>query len=78
MPTRGKARKIGVRVDCRPVASPRQNGELADRASSTGMCTRIPFATWIALSGSSMPTCTCRPKIISWRATKRSALISPR
>ena len=29
MPTRGKARKIGVRVDSRPVASARQNGELA-------------------------------------------------
>jgi hypothetical protein len=26
MPTRGKARKIGVRVDSRPVRSPRQNG----------------------------------------------------
>src|SRR5215212_203636 len=72
MPTRGKARKIGVRVDRRPVASARQNGELHDSASSSGMCTRIPLATWIALSGPSMPTCTWTPKISSWRATKRS------
>ena len=28
MPTRGKARKIGVRVESRPVWSPRQKGEL--------------------------------------------------
>src|SRR6478735_1953998 len=28
--------KIAVRVDASPVASPRQNGELADSASSTG------------------------------------------
>ena len=54
-PTRGNARKIGIRVEARPVASPRQNGELADSASSTGTCTRIPLATWIALSASSMP-----------------------
>ena len=44
MPTRGKARKIGVRVDSRPVASARQNGELHDRASSSGMWTRMPLA----------------------------------
>ena len=59
MPTRGNARKIGVRVEARPVASARQNGELARSASSTGTCTRMPLATWIALSGSSTPTCTC-------------------
>ena len=51
MPTRGKARKIGVRVETRPVLSPRQNGEFADSASSSGRWTRIPLATWIALSG---------------------------
>ena len=51
----------------------RQNGELALSASSTGMCTRIPLMTWTALSRSSSPTCTCMPKISSWRATKRSA-----
>ena len=56
----------------------RQNGELADSASSSGMCTRIPSATWIALSGSSTPTCTCVPKISSWRATKRRAAIRSR
>ena len=73
MPTRGNARKIGIRVEARPVASPRQNGEFALSASSTGTCTRMPLATWIALSGSSIPTCTCSPKMISWRATKRSS-----
>ncbi len=73
MPTRGKARKIGVRVEAIPVPAARQNGELADRPSSTGMWIRIPLATWIALSGLSMPTWTCIPKISSWRATKRSA-----
>ena len=36
MPTRGKARKIGVRVESRPVLSPRQNGEFPDSASSSG------------------------------------------
>ena len=36
MPTRGKARKIGVRVEARPVASARQNGELADSAEQHG------------------------------------------
>ena len=65
MPTRGNARKIGVRLEASPVASARQNGELADSASSTGTCTRIPLATWIALSGSSIPTWTWMPKMIS-------------
>ena len=55
MPTRGKARKIGVRVDWRPVLSPRQKGEFADSASRSGTCTRMPLVTWIALSGSSTP-----------------------
>ena len=67
-----------MRVDFRPVASARQNGELALSASSTGTWTRIPLATWIAFSGSSIPTCTCMPKMSSWRATKRSASISSR
>ena len=78
MPTRGNCRKIGVRVERRPVWSPRQNGEFALSAKSTGTCTRIPLATWIALSASSMPMCTCMPKISSWRATKRSAEIRSR
>ena len=73
MPTRGNARKIGMRVEARPVSSPRQYGELALRASRIGTWTRIPLATWIALSGSSRPMWTCSPKMISWRATKRSA-----
>src|SRR4051812_37216365 len=78
MPTRGKALKIGMRVDWRPVAWARQNGEFALRARSSGRCTRMPFATWIALSGASTPTCTCWPKISSWRGTKSSAAIRSR
>ena len=35
-PTRGKARKIGTRLDISPVGSPRQSGELADSAISSG------------------------------------------
>ena len=78
MPTRGKARKIGIRVEAKPVSSARQYGELAASANRIGTCTRMPLAMWIALSGSSTPTCTCRPKMISWRATKRRAAISSR
>ena len=78
MPTRGKARKIGVRVESSPVLSPRQNGELPDSASSSGRCTRIPLVTWIALSGWSTPTCTWMPKMISWRATNWSPEIRSR
>ena len=78
MPTRGNARKIGIRVEAKPVSSDRQNGELAASANRIGTCTRMPLATWIALSASSRPTCTCSPKMISWRATKRSAEMSSR
>ena len=56
MPTRGNERKIGIRVDAIPVASARQKGEFAVSATSTGMCTRIPLATWMAVSGASTPT----------------------
>ena len=35
-------------------------------------------ATWIAFSGSSTPTWTCRPKMISWRAMNFRAAISSR
>jgi hypothetical protein len=56
MPTRGSERKIGVRVDISPVSWPRQNGELADSASSIGMYDRMPLAIAIAASASSTPT----------------------
>ena len=63
MPTRGKARKIGIRVEARPGRRrARQNGEFADSASRIGTCTRIPLATWIALSGSSMPDVDVQPE----------------
>ena len=39
MPTRGNARKIGVRVEASPVLSARQNGELALSASR---CASVP------------------------------------
>ena len=45
MPVRGKARKIGIRTEAKPVESARQNGELADSPSSTGTWIRIPLAT---------------------------------
>ena len=77
-PTRGKARKMGVRVECSPVTPARQNGELADSASSTGTWMRMPLATWIARSAPSTPTWTWRPNSSSCRATKRSALIRSR
>ena len=67
-----QARQGGLKL-AMPVPSARQKGELADSASSTGICTRIPLATWIAFSASSTPTCTWTPKISSWRATNRSA-----
>ena len=72
MPTRGKARKIGIRAERMPVAWARQNGEFALSASSTPRWTRMPLATWMALSGSSTATWTWTPKMSSWRATKRS------
>ena len=59
MPTRGNARKIGIRVEARPGVVPAPERRVGDSASRSGTCTRIPLATWIALSGSSMPTWTC-------------------
>ena len=44
-PTRGNARKIGTRLDIRPVGSPRHIGEFAARAISSGTWGRRPFAT---------------------------------
>ena len=67
-PERGKAEKTICRLDARPVGSPRQNGELAESASSGAMCGSNPFTTLIAFSGSSTATCTCMPKMSSRRA----------
>src|SRR5437762_3465560 len=51
------------RDELRPVGSPRQKGELADRATSSARCPINALTTWIAFSGSSTATCTWRPKI---------------
>jgi hypothetical protein len=56
-----------------PVRSPRQKGEFALSARGSARGTRIPLATWIAFSGSSIAHVHVRPKMSSWRATKRSA-----
>ena len=37
-PERGNAANTIWRIDARPVGSPRQNGELAESASSVGRC----------------------------------------
>ena len=62
MPTRGKARKIGIRVEAKPVSSARQNGELAASANRIGTCTRMPLAMWIALSASSIADVDVQPE----------------
>ena len=78
MPTRGNARKIGVRVESRPVLSPRQNGEFADSASSSGTCTRIPLRHVDRLVGVVDAHVHVDPKMISWRATNWSPEIRSR
>ena len=62
------AEKIICRLEASPVGSPRQNGELAESASSGASCGNSPLTTLIALSGSSTATWTCIPKISSRRA----------
>jgi hypothetical protein len=72
IPTRGNAWNSGVRADASPVSRPCQYGELAERASSSGRCTRIRLATRIATSGSGSPTCTCSANVGSRRASART------
>jgi hypothetical protein len=78
MPLRGNAAKIMARVDCSPVASPRQNGELVESASSTGSSISTPSITCSAASGVGTATCTCMPNTSSRRATYCSISISIR
>ena len=54
-----------------PVSRPCQNGEFTDSASSSGRCARIRLTSRMASSGSSTPTCTCRAKVGSRRASSR-------
>src|SRR5919201_530075 len=58
MPTRGNMEKIGVRTDANPESTPRQNGELADSASSTGRSARRPSSAWTAVAASGIRTWT--------------------
>ena len=68
---RGKAWKIGVRAEARPLSRPCQNGELPDSASRTGRWPRIAFSARSAASGSGTATWTCSPKVGSRRASSR-------
>ena len=67
-PSGERTEKTICRLDARPVGSPRQKGELAERASSGPSWGRSPLTTLIAFSGSSTATWTCIPKISSRRA----------
>jgi hypothetical protein len=67
-PERGNAANTICRDEESPVASPRQNGEEADSASSGASWGRRPFTTWIAFSASSTATWMCSPKMSSRRA----------
>jgi len=71
IPVRGKLSKIFDRADARPVSRPRQNGELADSARSSGSQVRRPPATRIACCPVSIPTWTWRPKISCRSAVQR-------
>ena len=75
-PERGNMSKIFTRVEASPVGRACQNGELAESASSSGRNVRTPFAQAIAVSGESIPTCTCRPKMSSRSATQRMSSAS--
>jgi hypothetical protein len=60
-----------VRVDANPVAQPRQNGEFADTASSSGRCARMRFMSRIAAAGVGTPMCTCVASVGSRSASPR-------
>ena len=54
-----------------PLSRPRQYGEFAASASSTGMCTRMRPSAAVAISGSGIATWTCSAKVGSRRASSR-------
>ena len=59
MPTRGNIEKIGVRIEAKPESAARQNGELADRARSSGRSLRRPSSARTAEVASGTATWTC-------------------
>ncbi len=69
MLVRGNLSKTLHRYDLSPVFMPSQNGEFDESASRWGRKYRIWFIRWMAVSRSSMPTCTWSPKIRFDRAT---------
>jgi hypothetical protein len=66
-PERGNAEKIVCRHDARAVGWPRQNGELADNATSSHRCRSSAPISRTANSGSSTATWTCKLKLSSRR-----------
>ena len=66
-PVIGHLSQLSVRKLPYPVSSPIQYGLLHVRASKVDKWTRARFITCTARSGSSMPTWTWAPKIISSR-----------
>ena len=55
------ASKILILVEASPVSDPRQKGELADSATSSGTCRASALTATIAVSPSGTATWTCRP-----------------
>ena len=55
MPVRGNAPNSGVRIEAKPESRPRQNGEFADSASSSGSVPRRPSSARTAVSASGTP-----------------------
>ena len=51
-----------LRQDARPVSTPCQNGEFAERATKCERCCTNAFITPIAISPSGIPIWTCSPK----------------
>jgi hypothetical protein len=70
--------KILLLVEASPVSRPCQNGEFADRASSSGTWVRNPSATAVAAAGDGMPTWTCSPKIATCSATHLNSSMAGR
>ena len=63
MVERGKLRKIVERALARPESWPNQNGDWAASACNSGRCARIRLHTSIAVSGSGIPTWTCKAAV---------------
>ena len=67
-PGAGEGREDHCRLDAEAGRSPRQNGELAESASSGARCGSSPLTIRIALSGSSTARgCACRRSALAGR-----------